>query len=72
MSKPGSKTTEFWLTVVNKLIGVLLILVGIGTIGTVDETLKGEILLAGAGLIGATGIGYSLSRGRAKGGNGKT
>jgi hypothetical protein len=57
--KPGVKSTEFWLTVVNTAAGTLMASGAVADVGNVEQTV---------GLLGATlsAGGYSLSRGLAK------
>lgn len=52
VTKPGIRTTEFWMSVALFLLGVFLMSKG-----------KDEV---GAALMGASGFGYTMSRGMAK------
>lgn len=58
-SKPGYKTTEFWLTVVATAVGFAL------TSGLIGEGSQVEKLLGMAAQVLST-MGYSVSRGIAK------
>jgi hypothetical protein len=51
-SKPGYKTTEFWITIGIGIIGAILIASGKETLGTA--------------LLGSAGVSYSGARGMAK------
>ncbi len=64
-SKPGYMTTEFWMSVIASLLGVLGAL-GVFTPDQVSSVNKGLIELAGALTPVAAAFGYSISRGNAK------
>lgn len=57
--QPGEKTTEFWDTMVNKLLGVGLIAFGF-------FAKQPELMYVGAGMVGIGSAGYAVSRGLAK------
>ena len=58
--KPGWRTTEFWMSAVGKVVGILF---AVGVLGDGSA----ESRAAGLALAGLTSIGYSVSRGLAKG-----
>ena len=64
-TKPGYKTTEFWVTVVCQIIGILA-LAGVITPLQSTELSAAVQQLVGAVVMGASAFGYSLSRGSAK------
>jgi len=61
--KAGWKSTEFWATVAAALIGALI------ATGAVEGTPWAKV--AGVAGVALASLGYSVSRGIAKGGNGK-
>lgn len=63
--KPGYKTTEFWVTVVCQLIGILS-LAGIITPEQSTDLSAAIQQIVAAVVMGASAFGYSLSRGNAK------
>ena len=63
--KPGYKTTEFWVTLIAKVVSLLVIL-GVFTPEQASVTMKVVILLGGITGMVASAFGYSLSRGAAK------
>lgn len=64
-SKPGYKTTEFWIAIVSQLIGVLSLL-GIFTPEQSEIVNKAIIELGGLIVMAAGAFGYSIGRGIAK------
>jgi len=64
-AKPGYKTTEFWVTVVCQLIGILA-LAGVFTAEQSAALTESITQIVGAVVMGASAFGYSLSRGNAK------
>ncbi len=64
-TKPGYKTTEFWLTVIAKVIALLAAL-GVFTPEQASAVTKASVQLAGVAGMVAAAFGYSLSRGTAK------
>jgi len=63
--KPGIKTSEFWVTVIISILGVLVAL-GVITPEQKDTLAQSIQQIAGAVMAAAPVIGYALSRGRAK------
>lgn len=61
--KPGYQTTEFWLTVVSKAFGLALIIIGV-------RNNEQNLTALGTAMISGGAIGYGVSRGLAKRGNG--
>lgn len=70
--KPGTKTTEFWLTIVANVAGVLLLLTGVllaaEVIGNPEKTeqLASTLVTVGTAMLGLSNTGYAVSRGIAK------
>jgi hypothetical protein len=69
-TKPGIKTTEFWLTAIGGLVTALIaLLVGYGAITSEQGDLWVGLILAAAPIaISIMLASYSNSRGKAKGG----
>jgi hypothetical protein len=65
-SKPGIRTTEFWLALAGQIIGTLVIL-GIFTPEQATEMQAALAQMAGAVVTGGSALGYSIGRGIAKG-----
>lgn len=59
-NKPGVRTTEFWTTVVNKLIGLAIVIMGLW--GPADPDTSLYIILIGVGLILADQSVYTIAR----------
>jgi hypothetical protein len=66
MVKPGYKTTEFWVTIIIQILGILMVT---GTITPEQSDVLGQSAVQLGGIIAAVAaaFGYSLSRGRVKG-----
>lgn len=64
-TKPGLKTTEFWITIVAKLAG-LLAAFGFFTPEQVDAITQASVQLGGVIVMMLAAFGYSVSRGQAK------
>ena len=67
--KPGYKTTEFWVTLIVQLLGILVLF---GVITPEQQSTLAEAAQQGAAAIAMalSAFGYSVSRGQAKkGGN---
>jgi len=64
--KPGWKTTEFWVALIPKVIGILAV-TGALTPDQADALTSGLIEIAGIAAVVASSFGYSISRGKAKG-----
>ena len=62
--KPGYKTTEFWLSLAAAVLGATL---ASGVLPAGSVWLK----ICGVGAMALASLGYSLSRGAAKKGNGR-
>ena len=62
---PGYKTTEFWVTVVCQIIGMLA-LAGVFTHEQSTALTAAITQIVAAVVMGASAFGYSLSRGNAK------
>jgi len=63
--KPGYKTTEFWVTLITQILGIVA-LFGKFTPEQATALTSAMIQIAGAVSTAAASFGYSLSRGRAK------
>jgi hypothetical protein len=65
-TKPGYKTTEFWVAILTKLAGMAALL---GVFSPEQAAGIEQAITQGAGLIAmvAASFGYSISRGKAKG-----
>jgi len=64
-TKPGYKTTEFWVTILTQVFGILAVL-GILTPEQTTALSESFTQITGAIVITAASFGYSLSRGKAK------
>ena len=64
-TKPGYKTTEFWVTVVCQILGILALA---GVISPEQNTVlaDGVTQIVGAVVAALSAFGYSISRGLAK------
>ena len=65
-TKPGYKTTEFWLSLVAMLLGVLM---SSGVMDSVPETSIWSKIVGGA-IAALAALGYTASRAKAKASNG--
>lgn len=63
--KPGIKTTEFWVASIASLFG-LLATMGVFTPDQASVMSEAIEKLAGALVMGAGALGYTISRGQAK------
>ena len=63
--KPGYKTTEFWVSVITGVTGLLVVT---GTLNLEQSTAIGEAAqsISGAVIAVASAFGYAISRGLAK------
>jgi len=64
-TKPGYKTTEFWIAILSQVIGILS-LVGIFTPEQSEAVQKALIELGGLIVMAAGSFGYAIGRGIAK------
>lgn len=63
--KPGYKTTEFWVTLIVQILGILVLL-GVITPEQQDALAKAVAQGAGAIAMALSAFGYARSRGQAK------
>ena len=65
-TKPGYRTTEFWLALVLPQLVALLALFGVFTPEQSDAVVGSVSQIVGAVISGASAFGYSVARGKAK------
>ena len=65
--KPGYQTTEFWITIITQILGVLAT-TGMLTPDQSNTLSQAAIQLGGVVAMAGSAFGYSLSRGKAKSG----
>lgn len=65
-SKPGIRTTEFWLALAGQAVG-MLVLFGVFSPEQATEMQSAMSQLAGAIVTGGSALGYAIGRGIAKG-----
>ena len=70
MIKPGYKTTEFWLTLIPYVVGILMAF-GVLSVDQAEAIKQGSTQIIGGLFTVLSALGYSVSRGLAKSGKPK-